>query len=63
MGSLNKIPVSFLGAILFKQIPSAWGIVGIIIGITGGSLYSLLRAQENSQKIKTSSSYTMKERV
>lgn len=49
VGSLNKIPVSILGAFLFNQIPSHFGILGIIIGLSGGLVYTFVKIEEQSK--------------
>ncbi|CAD2214897.1 Triose-phosphate Transporter family, putative [Angomonas deanei] len=40
MGAFNKIPISFLGIILFHQYPTPLGYLGLVISIAGSSLYT-----------------------
>jgi hypothetical protein len=58
VGSLNKIPVSILGAFLFNQIPSHFGITGIIIGLSGGLVYTFVKIEESKHSLNESNKTT-----
>lgn len=50
IGSLNKIPMTFLGMLLFNQYPEAIGYLGIAIAICAGFLYTYLNILANNAK-------------
>ncbi|KAL7696109.1 lipophosphoglycan biosynthetic protein (lpg2) (LPG2) [Lotmaria passim] len=50
VGSLNKIPMTFLGMVLFDQFPTAIGYLGIAIAIGAGCLYTYLNILANRAK-------------
>ncbi|KAG5494043.1 hypothetical protein JKF63_01877 [Porcisia hertigi] len=49
-GSLNKIPLAFLGMLVFHQFPTATGYVGIMIALSAGLLYTFLNIRANRTK-------------
>ncbi|KPA82396.1 lipophosphoglycan biosynthetic protein (lpg2) (LPG2) [Leptomonas pyrrhocoris] len=50
VGSLNKIPMTFLGMLIFNQFPQPIGYVGIAIAIGAGFLYTYLNILANRAK-------------
>jgi GDP-mannose transporter len=50
VGSLNKIPMTFFGMLLFNQFPEPLGYVGIVIAIGAGCLYTYLNILANRSK-------------
>ncbi|KAK7196277.1 lipophosphoglycan biosynthetic protein (lpg2) [Novymonas esmeraldas] len=50
VGSLNKIPLAFLGMLVFEQFPTGTGYLGIAIALSSGFLYTYLNIQANRQK-------------
>ncbi|CCW66485.1 unnamed protein product [Phytomonas sp. Hart1] len=42
VGTLNKVPITFLGILIFHQFPEALGYLGISIALIGGFMYTLL---------------------
>lgn len=49
-GSLNKVPLTFLGMIIFNQYPNAVGYVGVVLALMGGMMYSHFTLQANKKK-------------
>ncbi|KPI85938.1 lipophosphoglycan biosynthetic protein (lpg2) [Leptomonas seymouri] len=47
VGSLNKIPMTFLGMLVFNQFPEPIGYLGILIAISAGCLYTYLNILAN----------------
>jgi GDP-mannose transporter len=52
MGSLNKVPLSLIGIVLFGTYPTTLGAMGITVSLTGGTLYAWATSQMNSQRDK-----------
>ncbi|KAG5493286.1 hypothetical protein GH5_02028 [Leishmania sp. Ghana 2012 LV757] len=50
VGSLNKIPLAFLGMLVFHQFPTPTGYLGIAIALSAGFLYTHLNIQANRAK-------------
>lgn len=50
VGSLNKVPLTFFGMLLFNQYPEPIGYVGILIAIGAGCLYTYLNILANRAK-------------
>nr|CAJ2472154.1 unnamed protein product [Leishmania braziliensis] len=50
IGSLNKIPLTFLGMLVFHQFPTATGYVGIVVALAAGFLYTHLNITANRAK-------------
>jgi GDP-mannose transporter len=50
VGSLNKIPLTFLGIIIFKSYPTTVGWVGIAIGLSGGVYYAYLMSNRPKEE-------------
>eukprot|EP00622_Pseudochattonella_farcimen_P000132 FR734564.1.p1 GENE.FR734564.1~~FR734564.1.p1 ORF type:complete len:151 (+),score=21.11 FR734564.1:49-453(+) len=46
VGSVNKIPVSLLGAFLFQTVITSQGATYIMISMCGGFIYSYVKLQE-----------------
>lgn len=51
VGSLNKIPLTIIGTVLFRSIITVQGWVSIVIGLGGGVLYSYAKVLQNRQKM------------
>lgn len=50
VGSLNKIPLTFLGILIFNQYPNSTGYFGIFVALSAGFLYTYLNIQANRAK-------------
>eukprot|EP00760_Papus_ankaliazontas_P025903 PhM_4_TR2915/c0_g1_i4/m.1145/K15356/VRG4, GONST1; GDP-mannose transporter len=50
MGSLNKIPLSFLGIVIFNNYPTTTGWFGIAISLSGGMVYAAANASTTAKK-------------
>lgn len=50
VGSLNKIPLTIMGVIAFKTHVSNLGAISIVIGLSGGVVYSLCKHKEWSER-------------
>ncbi|GET92378.1 lipophosphoglycan biosynthetic protein (lpg2) [Leishmania tarentolae] len=50
IGSLNKIPLTFLGMLIFHQFPTSTGYLGILIALSAGFLYTHLNIRANRAK-------------
>lgn len=48
-GALNKVPLSLLGIVIFKQYPEPMGYVGISLALSAGFLYTYLNIQEEKR--------------
>lgn len=42
IGSLNKIPLSVIGEILFREPTTYWGRIGVILVVLGGLIYGFV---------------------
>jgi len=51
VGSLNKIPLTIMGVIVFSTPLSTLGKVSIVIGLSGGVVYSLCKHKEWSNRV------------
>lgn len=54
VGALNKVPITFLGMVIFHQYPEPLGYAGIAFALSGGFLYAV----SNARQVKVSSSKT-----
>lgn len=45
VGALNKVPIAFLGMLIFQQFPDLLGYIGICIALGGGFLYTFCNIQ------------------
>eukprot|EP00760_Papus_ankaliazontas_P025901 PhM_4_TR2915/c0_g1_i2/m.1143/K15356/VRG4, GONST1; GDP-mannose transporter len=50
MGSLNKIPLTFLGIVIFNTYPTMIGAVGISISLSGGIMYAIATTRATPKK-------------
>eukprot|EP00796_Vickermania_ingenoplastis_P007336 gene7336-5170_t len=50
LGALNKVPITFLGMVIFQQFPDKVGYAGIAIALSGGFLYSVSNSRQARKK-------------
>ncbi|CAJ1992672.1 LPG2 / GDP-Man transporter [Leishmania donovani] len=61
VGSLNKIPLTFLGMLVFHQFPTATGYLGIMIALSAGFLYTHLNIRANRAKASSDTEHQMQQ--
>jgi len=54
VGSLNKIPLTIMGVIVFSTQLSTFGAISIVIGLSGGVVYSWCKHKEWSNTVQGS---------
>jgi GDP-mannose transporter len=51
IGSVNKIPLAFLGEYLFIEIASYWGRIGVLLVVVGGLMYGGVTTTEKKKEV------------
>jgi drug/metabolite transporter (DMT)-like permease len=52
IGSLNKLPLAFLGLFLFNDPFTLPKVAGLLIATTGGYMYTRAKQAQNAEKAK-----------